>query len=105
MLLYKIKDLKLRNKYLKSEYKLKSKKFVFINLISNTNFDKITMGSLYKMLYLKLLKKNTYKNKILNRCLITDRTKSVYKPFNLSRSIFKDLLQLGLVPGYKKAAW
>jgi small subunit ribosomal protein S14 len=105
MLLYKIKDLKLRNKYLKSEYKLKSKKFVFINLVSNTNFDKITMGSLYKTLYLKLLKKNTYKNKILNRCLITDRTKSVYKPFNLSRSIFKDLLQLGLVPGYKKAAW
>jgi ribosomal protein S14 len=57
------------------------------------------------MLYLKLLKKNTYKNKILKRCLITDRTKSVYKPFNLSRSIFKDLLQYGLVPGYKKAAW
>jgi ribosomal protein S14 len=105
MLLYKIKDLKLRSKYLKSEYKLKSKKFVFINLISNINNDTTTKSLLYKMLYLKLLKKNTYKNKILKRCLITDRTKSVYKPFNLSRSIFKDLLQYGLVPGYKKAAW
>lgn len=106
----KIKDIKQRKKLLKLEYKLKSEKFVFLNLVAKlTSLKKekiIRQSSLYKAFYLLFFKKHSgNKVKLTRRCLITNRAKGVYRSFNLSRLIFRDLLQFGLVPGHKKAVW
>jgi ribosomal protein S14 len=110
MLFSKIKDTKTRKKLFKLEYKLKSEKFVFINLVSKLNLlkksKKRKLFPFYKAVYLSFFKKHSgNKVKIVRRCLITNRSKGVYRPFNFSRLIFRDLLQFGLVPGYKKAVW
>jgi ribosomal protein S14 len=110
MLFSKIKDFNQRKKLLKLEYKLKSEKFVFINLISKLNFLKKTRrlkrSSLYKSLYLSFFsKKSGNRIKLTRRCLLNNRSKGVYRSFGFSRSIFRELLQFGLVPGYKKAVW
>lgn len=43
--------------------------------------------------------------KINNRCSITYRGRSVLRDFKLSRIRLRELLSLGLVPGYKKSVW
>jgi len=106
MLFAKVKDFRLRQKYLKNEYKIKTYKYVFINLLfkykvisKNNNYLKIAH-------YNDKLKKNlNSKTKIVRRCLHTNRTKNINRPFNLSRSVFKNLLSFGFIPGYKKAVW
>jgi len=49
--------------------------------------------------------RNFSKTKMINYCLLTKRSKTSYKPYNLPRSIFRELLQFGIIPGYKKAVW
>jgi ribosomal protein S14 len=108
MLFSKINDKKLRNKYNLLEYKKKVNKFILINLLHKFYLNKRKHNKLsyiHKLISLKLLRKKNYKNKIVSHCLLTNRTKSVYKRFYLSRSVLRDLMQFGLVPGYKKAVW
>lgn len=110
MLFSTVNDNKLRNNYLKTEYKNKINKFIFINAISKLTLTgkfkkKVYLSTIFKTLYLKLFNKRNNKIKMVPHCLITGRTKSVYKKFNLSRSVLRDLIQFGLVPGYKKAVW
>lgn len=110
MLFSKIKDLRLRQKFLKSEYKIKVNKYLHINLLVKllklTKFKKkIKQPFLYKALYFKKKNLNYNKIKIVRRCLYTNRNRSVYRKYNLSRNIFRSLIQFGFIPGYKKAAW
>jgi len=112
MLFAKLKDSKLRKNFLRLEYKIKTQKFVFINLLSalyrnSLKLQKSKISFLLSSLYQKSLKKYSCnsRKKILRRCLLNNRTKSVYRNFNLSRSILKNLMTFGLVPGYRKAVW
>ena len=110
MLFSQVKDQKIRKAYLKCEYKKRVKKYVFINLISKLqsfkkSIKKKIQPSLYKSLYTNLFKKEFSKVSMVRRCLVNNKAGGVYKSFNLSRMIFRDLLQFGLVPGYKKAVW
>ena len=110
MLFSKVKDKNKRENYLKWEYKKKIQKFVFINLISKLQLLKkarkrIKQPNLYKAIYLHLFKKSVSKVSLVKRCVISNNAKNVYKSFNLSRMVFRDLLQFGLIPGYKKAVW
>lgn len=107
MLFAKVKDLKLRQKYLKNEYKIKIHKYVYINLmykykILSKNYK--FLKTFYSNKNLKKIQKNS-KTKIVRRCLHTNRTKNINRPFNLSRSVLKNLLSFGFIPGYKKAVW
>ena len=54
---------------------------------------------------LKKQNKKTYQTKINNRCSITYRGRSNLSLFKLSRIRLRELISLGLVPGYKKAVW
>jgi ribosomal protein S14 len=108
MLFSKVKDFQNRKKLYRTEYKIKAQKYVFINLISKIN-EKIKLTDykatqLLKILY-SIRKIKPFKVRLLKRCLLNNRSKSVYKTFNLSRSIFREMLQFGLIPGYKKAVW
>ena len=42
---------------------------------------------------------------ITRRCLLTNRSRAIYRPFGLSRLVLRDLIQFGLLPGYTKAIW
>lgn len=54
---------------------------------------------------LQKLNKKTNNTKINNRCSITYRGRSNISLFKLSRIRLRELVSLGLVPGYKKAVW
>ena len=46
------------------------------------------------------------KTKIVRRCIFTGRSRgSVRKLGGVSRVLLRDMLQLGIIPGYKKAVW
>lgn len=102
----KIKDQKLRSIFRPLELKLKLKKFILINislfLFKNKNFSAVQK----KLIYYQMLKKKkkSLLNKIVRRCVITNRSKSI-RFFKISRIQSKELISFGILPGYKKAVW
>ncbi len=43
--------------------------------------------------------------RLKNRCVLTNRSKGVYRQFRMSRVRLREMLANGLIPGYKKAVW
>jgi small subunit ribosomal protein S14 len=43
--------------------------------------------------------------RIRNRCIITGRARGVYRKFNISRIMLREMAAEGLVPGVRKASW
>lgn len=107
MLFAKIKDLNLRLKFSKFELKKKVDKYVKINILTKSlMLKKVQKKRAYilKSLYKDSFTKNS-KVKITQRCILTNRSRGVYRSHLISRNIFRDLLQFGIIPGYKKAVW
>jgi ribosomal protein S14 len=101
MLYLKFKNSKLRKILLKNEIQRKINKFLFINLLSQKK--KILISkSFIKMLEYSL---NKSKVKLTNRCIFNNRNRGVLRSYNISRLFIKDLLEFGIVPGFKKAVW
>jgi ribosomal protein S14 len=106
MIFSKIKDKNLRKSVLKTEHKNKIKKFILINFLnSNKNRKKFNINAnvFNNKIKPKYLIKN--KTKLTSRCIITNKSRVVNKNINISRSTLRDMLQFGLIPGYKKAVW
>lgn len=108
-LLYaKTRDLNLRNKFLKLEKKIKLLKYVKINLISQ--FTRRTKKRAC-MIEAFRLEKKIFKQKrisrvqLVRRCVLTNRSRGVSRFTSISRSQLRDMMLIGLVPGYKKAVW
>ena len=57
--------------------------------------------------HLKLaeLPRNSSKIRLRNRCLLTGRSRSVYRKFNLSRIALRELASQGMIPGMVKSSW
>lgn len=100
MLFLKIKDKKIRERYIKEEYKILSEKFIFLNLLHNKFLNHKLFFSLYEH-----KRKYTKKSKIIQLCLLTNRSRSINKNLGYSRVILRNLFQFGIIPGYKKAVW
>jgi ribosomal protein S14 len=98
----KIKDKKLRKLYLKLELKLKLNKFILINTLSYISSLNLNKNLVYYQL-LKKKRKNIL-NKIVRRCVLTNRSKSV-QFLKISRLQAKEMIAFGIVPGYKKGIW
>lgn len=49
--------------------------------------------------------KNSAKIRLRNRCILTGRSRSVYKKFKISRIMFRELALKGLLNGVRKASW
>ena len=45
------------------------------------------------------------RNRIIRRCILTNRTRGTFQKFNISRIVLRDLMSFGIIPGYKKAVW
>lgn len=108
MLSAKIKDLKIRNSFNKIEKLKKIKKFVLTNLLSRSalekefTFDQELLFSLFKR---SKKMKFKLKTRMVNRCVINNRGRGVFRPFSISRILLRNLMQFGLLPGYSKAVW
>jgi len=100
-----IKDKKIRNLVNKVENKNTLNKFLFFYILSFYN--KVSKKS-HILFYLNMVSKNSSinnKNRITNRCVLTNRGRSVFRQFNISRIILRELLQFGILPGFSKAVW
>ncbi len=103
MLFAKIKDYKLRLNFSKVEKLKKVNKFIKITLLSKT-FKNTKRVYLLKAIY-KVKESSFYKNRIHRRCILTNRSRGVYRFSGISRNSLRELLQFGIIPGYKKAVW
>jgi len=92
----KIKNLQLRQIFNKIEKFKKLNKFIFIYLINKNLIHFFNVSKKFKMKTLMA---------ITRRCLLTNRSRAIYRPFGLSRLVLRDLIQFGLLPGYTKAIW
>jgi small subunit ribosomal protein S14 len=103
MLNSKIKDLKYRKIFYKIEMKRIVNSFVFINLVSNPNLNL----KLKKNIFFKFYKQKHKRvaTRLVNRCILTNRGRGTLRSFKISRSLFRELLGFGIIPGYKKATW
>ena len=54
---------------------------------------------------LSKLPRNSAKNRVMNRCLITGRPHGVYRKLKISRIALRDLGLHGLIPGMTKSSW
>jgi small subunit ribosomal protein S14 len=101
----KIKDIQIRKQYKQKEYFLKLNKSIQTQLYSYSyKYNKILFT---KLNYINISKKKTssLKTKIVRRCNETNRNRSVFRKFGLSRLTLKNYFSFGLLPGYKKAVW
>jgi small subunit ribosomal protein S14 len=93
-----------RDKKRRKMVKFYEKKRLLIKLQIKKNYN---LGLDLVSLYLKLRKlpKNSCKVRIQNRCVITGRSRSVYKSFKISRLQLKELCSKGLIPGVNRSSW
>ncbi len=49
--------------------------------------------------------RNATKKRLRNRCRLTGRSRGVYRKFQLSRSMLRQLAMMGMVPGVRKSSW
>ena len=93
------RDLKRRKLY--SKYKGKREKLLAVakdkSLSAEERFE--------ARLKLAQLPRNSSKNRIRNRCLITGRPRGVYRKFGLSRIKLRELSMTGDLPGVVKSSW
>ena len=54
---------------------------------------------------LQKLPKNSSPVRLHNRCKLTGRPKGYMRQFGISRVMFREMANKGLIPGVKKAGW
>jgi ribosomal protein S14 len=102
MLSSKIKDLKIRNSIKKVEKIKNVKKFLFVSLMNKKETEPSVVISFLKN---KNKIKNKSKTRMTNRCVLNNRGRGVLRPYGISRTLMRELMQFGVIPGYSKAVW
>jgi ribosomal protein S14 len=99
----KKKDINNRIKYLNKEINNKINKFLFVNLL-NHKLDQNKRKIVTKFF---LSKKNKLynKEKILRRCVLTNRARVSNSIYGISRIKFKELLSNNQIPGFYRKVW
>lgn len=106
MLSTKLKDIKYRQKFEKKELTKIQFKFLFKNLLNNPLYIKNDYHrSLLIKSFLNYSSTNISKTKINFRCILNNRSRISTRKFGVSRIIFRELLQFGIIPGFIKAVW
>ena len=89
------------------------KRTLFINELSRRTKIKnilkqrdLDMSTRYKVqMTLNKLNKNSQRERIVNRCVLTERVHSVLKSFKISRIELRNLAGEGYLNGLKKSSW
>jgi small subunit ribosomal protein S14 len=56
-------------------------------------------------LKLSAMPRTSSSTRIRNRCMVTGRARGVYRRFNISRIMLREMVAEGLIPGVRKASW
>lgn len=101
----KFKDNQIRKKFKHFELLFKLKSFLYKNILAFLSKNSFSLNY-KKMIYFQILKKKkkNFLTKIVRRCIITNRAKSI-RPFKISRILAREMIGFGIIPGYKKAVW
>jgi ribosomal protein S14 len=101
MLAKKLKDIKNRIHFNKKEKNILIKK-----IITNFFLSKIHTKCTSFLLITKLNRQNTKNLKIIRRGVLDNRNRSILRNLKgLSRISAKELIILGIIPGYSKSIW
>ena len=95
--------LKQKDQKFRKKYNLLEKKYILLKAIQSNQFVSFNVRIKINLNLNKLT--NSSKTKIINRCLNTNNSRSLYRPFNLSRHEFKRLACNGELIGVKKSSW
>jgi ribosomal protein S14 len=98
----KKKDQQYRLRFLAFEQARVVRKVLFCQLLSRKGNSRGLL--LYRLLYPRN-KRYKYYTKMVRRCVATGRGRGVQQAFGLSRTLLRELLGFGRVPGYRKAVW
>ncbi len=93
------KDKKRRTSFSNKEVQ----RLILLYLIQNQKLS--ASQRLLLTLRLQQISRNASLVRLKNRCILTNRSKGVYRKFRLSRIRLREMLANGLIPGYKKAVW
>jgi ribosomal protein S14 len=105
MISKQFKNLALRKVVAKDEISKKINKFLFINLLNRTDCLELKSKLIFLLLKQKTNSVKYSKVLVTNRCILNNRSRGVYRPFGISRSLLRELMQFGIVPGYTKGVW
>lgn len=83
--------------------KFENKKFIFKNLVNNSNVSKLIQWKSLEKFFLLPVKSSL--SHVTNRCVITNRKKRINKLYSFSRISFLKLARKGYVNGLKKSSW
>ena len=98
-----MKTLKIKDQNNRFRYKiLEKQKLVLKSIINNYSIKEIIRINAYEKL--QKLDKNTSISRIKNRCVVTNRSRAIYKKFKVSRLVFRRLAVSGRLVGVKKAS-
>ena len=93
------RDKKRRELYKKYELKRNKLKSVIYNKLSTKEERQKAQSLLSK------LPRNSSKTRVKNRCVVTGRSKGVYRYFKVSRIQLRNLALNGNINGYSKVSW
>ena len=79
------------------------KRTLLKNKIKDQNTD--SFERIQMQLELQKLPRDSSRVRVKKRCVLSGRTHGIVGPFNISRIKLRELIELGLVPGFKKAVW
>jgi small subunit ribosomal protein S14 len=54
---------------------------------------------------LQKLPRDSSRTRLRNRCLVTGRSRGVYRKFGLGRNKLREYAMMGYIPGLRKASW
>lgn len=101
---YKMKILYTKDKNRRNIFSLLEKKKIILNhIINNLKLSENIRNFAY--LQLNHISKISTITKIKNRCVLSNRSRAVYRKFKLSRIFLKNYALQGLIMGVKKASW
>ncbi len=58
-----------------------------------------------KRVFARMNKTPKFKTRHRNRCMLTGRSRGVYRKFGISRIMLRKLALEGKIPGMRKASW
>lgn len=99
-----MKYLLIKDKRRRILYSLFEKKRKFLYSLYH-NFSIPKQLRLLAYFNLLMLSRDSSITRIKNRCVLTNRPRSIYKRFGLSRLMFRKYMWQGKLVGVKKASW
>jgi len=99
-----MKILYTKDKYRRNTYLLLEKKKMILNYIIHNLKTPLKIRNL-AYIQLRNISKWTMITKIKNRCILSNRSRSIYRKFKMSRIFLKKYALQGLIMGVRKASW